>query len=306
MYLSRGQLRIDSATMLQLVLSLLGLIIIAPVAIPIAIAILGISFFCLAVTVVAISLAISWDMFKNSIWILANTAIDSTPFLLEREQNTAHEYLNLFFGYARDCHKPERATPTPHPTTPLKPHLANGMTSQEWMSRNASIASLTTCTARDLENADSWINDEDDCEALYMARRSSIVQPSFDAPVYDTPRSRRASKAGSPEASRPPSRAPTPSTYTGFADSMRPPSRNGSGFFNSSPVTPLRGYSATSATEFQYFQIQPTSPISLHGRRPSWSPMMHRRNNQSTTSFGSVPEEMTEERTDGGMDEIKS
>ncbi|KAK4505947.1 hypothetical protein PRZ48_003912 [Zasmidium cellare] len=305
MYLYRGQNRVSFATMLQLALYLLGLIVIAPVAIPIAIAIVGISFFCLSVTVVVIGLAFFWDIFRSSIWLLINSAIDSIPFLLEREQNVAHEWLNVLLGYPRDCHRPDRATSTPHPTTPVKPHLANGMTSHEWMSQNASVASLTTPTPRDFENTDSWINDEDDSEALFMVRRGSIVQPSFDAPTFDTlPRSRRPSKTGSPEASRPPSRAPTPSTYTGFADSMRPPSRNGSGFFNSSPVTPLRGYSNSS--DSQYFQIQPTSPISLHGRRPSWSPIMHRRNNQSTTSFGSVPEEMMETKTVGSIEELRS
>lgn len=293
--------------MLKLLFSLLGLITIAPLAIPIAFAIFGVSLLCLSVTVVAISITYGWSIFKACVWFFVNIAINSIPFLLERERKVAHESLNVLLGYSIDCHDPERAPVTPDPSTPLKPHLMDSMTSHQWLSRNASIASIATNTAMDFENADTWIHDDDDSEALYMARRRSILQPSFDAPTFDTvSRSRRNSRASSPEASRPHSRAPVPSNYTGFADSMRPPSRNGSDFFNSNPVTPLRGHSTSSSADTQYFQIQPTTPISLHGRRPSWSPTVYRKNNQSTTSFGSVPEEVVGLRADGSNDETKS
>lgn len=307
MYHFCGQTRSHIITMIQLLFSAIGLVCIAPLAIPIVFILSTLWLLFFGITAIYVGCQFGWAIWKASLWFVLTRIIEWIPFLLERERNKIHERVNVFFGYCRDCHNPRTSTTTTTPTTLVKPHLTTGITSQEWLHRNASVGSMSTYTVGDLENLDGWLNDEDDTEALYMARRGTFIQPSFDGPSldYSSTRNRRYS-SNSPVISRTPSRAPTPSSYTAFADSMRPPSRETSGFFGASPATPYRGAPTTPSTEMQYFQLPQISPISLQGRRPSNSTIFHRRNNHSTTSFGSVPEEMTESKTDGSNNGTRS
>lgn len=295
MQTDRGQSRSHTTTML---LTLLECILLAPITIPAAIVnfTLALLAFCVAIPVVGFW--IWWAICREMLWLLITRVIDWAPFLLERDRVSVHAHAKAVFGYSQDRDNLLSSAPsTAAPKSPLPPHLATGILSQDYISRQASLRSLSThLPPGDCDDSVSVPEVDNDVDALYMARRHASVlqQPTFDTSIFSSPpSSRRPSRSSS--LSRPPSTIWDPGLNSAFTQSMRPPSRNESCTFASNPATPFQGNWTAGSAESQYFQLpQATSPISLHGRRPSGSAGIHRKNNQSTTSFVSLPEEMIE------------